>query len=369
MIRVLHVLGSLSCGGIQTTLMNLYRNIDRSNIQFDFLISLGAKKYYEEEARSLGARIFRRPMRTKNPVGNMAGLVRVLKKHPEITIVHIHNATTLIAIDSLLAMLCNVPVRIAHSHSAPAISLPMQKTFRPLLRATATHWAGCSTDAGISMFGEKIHKSNKWVFLPNAQNLEPFRFDVKRRNDVREKLGLNGKLVLLSAGRLEPVKNHLFLLEVLACALKEYPELILLIAGEGSLEKALLNKAAGLGATNFVRLLGIRNDIPDLMQAADVFLFPSLHEGFGISAIEAQAAGLPCLLSDTIPAQAKVTNLVEFLPICQGPEIWAQRILAHKAFSRYDTLEDVRNSGYDVMEAVKKLEDFYTGKNIMLEGL
>ncbi len=358
MIRVLNII-NLGLGGAETTVMSYYRNIDRSKIQFDFLVDDGAAYYYESEAVALGANIYRKPMRTRHPIRSTTLFRKILREDPDIKIVHIHTSWAKSAIDSLLAKLFGVRVRIAHSRSALANPLVLHRFLQGLLRATATHWIGCSTEAGISLFGEKAKNCEKLIIFPNARDLEPFRFDPEKRDALRQELGLERRFVLISVGRLVPEKNYGFLLDLFACTLKKLPGLVLMIAGDGAIRGELETKAAALGVGDHVRFLGRRDDIPALLQAADLFVLPSLHEGLPGSAVEAQAAGLPCLISDKVTRECKATEAVEFLPIDKGPEIWAERILSYRAYARRDTIEDVRSAGFGIRDAAKKLEEFY----------
>lgn len=360
MLRVLNILGTLYTGGIQETLMSYYRNIDRSKIQFDFLVTdVENHYYYEDEAISLGARVFRRPLRTKAPIGNMKGLVRVLKENPEIKIVHIHNSTPLMAIDALIACCLGVPVRMAHSRSAHTQINLLHRLFRPLLWSTTTHKIGVSTEAGVFLFGEKVMNTGKLILIHNARDLERFRFDVRKRDSLRREMGLENCFVLINIGRLVPVKNQGFLLEVFMATQKKIPNLTLLFVGDGELRDVLEQETAQRRLGDAVRFLGNRDDVPDLLQAADLFVLPSLHEGLPGVAVEAQAAGLPCLLSDTITRETDVTGNTEFLPIGGTSEKWVESILACKNFIRRDTFKEVCDAGYDIKKAANILENFY----------
>ena len=359
MIRILNIMGSLNCGGAETTVMNLYRNIDRTKIQFDFLITVDEENYYENEANTLGARVFRRPKRTKDPFGNMKGLISVFKEHPEIKIVHIHHSSTVVAIDAYIAKRFGVFTRIVHSHNALPTYTLLHRAFRPFLRTLATHWLCCSTEAGISLFGKNAPNSSRFCILPNARKLETFRYSSSIRDSIRAKMCLEDHFVVVSTGRLVTQKNLGFLLEAFAHAWRREPNLMLLLAGDGPLISELTNQTDKLKLGSSVRFLGRRDDVPDLLQVADVFVLPSLHEGLPGAAIEAQTSGLPCLISDTVTRECKVTDAVEFLPISKGSEIWAERMLAYQGFNRRDTLDDVRKAGYDIKEVANKLEKFY----------
>lgn len=362
MVRVLYILSwGLHLGGGETTIMNYYRNIDRTKVQFDFLITDDGddKHYYEDEARSLGANLYRRPSVKKSLVKYIFSLRNILKENPEIKIIHIHDAVPLNpAMDAFCAKLAGISVRIIYSGSdVRTLKIKHQKFFQPIARALATHCFAGSVEAGVSMFGEKAR--NKITILPRARELEKFRYNSNQRSIIREKMSIGNNTVIIHVGRLFTVKNHMFLLEAFAQALEKNPRLLLLLAGTGELMPELVEMAERLQLGESIRFLGQRNDIHDLLQAADIFVLPSVHEGFPGAAIEAQAAGLPCLLSDTITSAIKVTSPVEFLPIDKGSKIWAERMSAYQGFKRCDTIEEVRQAGYDIKDAARWLEKLY----------
>ena len=365
MIRVLHVI-QLHLGGAETTVMNYYRNIDRTKVQFDFLYITDEPEdvihYYQNEAISLGARIFYTPFSNKKLFKKVLSLYKIFKENPEIKKIHIHRDNSPGAAKlALLSMIFGIKVRIAHSPTAMPQTTLSHKIFQPMLRFAATHWFAYSTEAGESLFGKNKWKGKKAIFFYNARDLMQFRFSEERRQQIRKTLSIKSiQTVLLNIGRLEPIKNQGFLLDAFAIAIQRKPELLLLFAGVDQGEKAkLIRKAEMLEIEHAVRFLGERDDIPELFQAADLFLLPSLHEGLPGVVIEAQAAGLPCLLSDTITKECKITELVEFLPINNGASIWADRIIEFKPSTRYDTIDEVKKAGFEIKDAAKKLEEFY----------
>lgn len=364
MIRVLNIVCGLNCGGLETSIMNFYRHMDRSAVQFDFLFTTdetrnAEKHYYENEAVSLGANIYRRPTRGMHPIQSIRTLARIVKENPQIRAVHIHSTNSVKAfLDCILALFTGVPVRIVYSSDDIRTEYTLSHLlFRPMLRMAATHWFAGSYEAGMSMFGKTY--SDKFALLPRARDLDAYRYNPQRRHIVRLKMGLSDKYVIISVGRLTAQKNPVFLIEAFASAIKEYPEMVLLFAGDGELRLRLESLVVQHNLHNSVRFLGVRDDVSDLLQAADLFVMPSLHEGLPGAAIEAQAAGLPCLLSDTISGEINVTGCVEFLPIDEGVEIWARRILAYRDFEHCDTAEQMRKAGYDICDAAKRLQEFY----------
>ena len=363
MIRVLQILPwGLKLGGVEATVMSYYRAIDRSKVQFDFFVPIenkkGEKQIFEAEAVSLGARIFRHPTSMKYPLRSAIALFRLLKKHKEYKIIHVYARHTVFpALDTFVAKLTGVRVRIVYSCGTETEYPVLFKIFRPMVKLLATHWSAGSIEAGEFMFGKKA--GERLVLSARARDLEAFRYNPTRRGEVREKLELNDAYVIIHVGRLDSNKNHGLIMEAFSRALTENKGMILMIVGEGELLSELTEKANRLQIGDNVRFMGRRDDVADLMQAADLLVLPSLREGLPGVAIEAQAAGLPCLLADTISTQAKVTDLVEFLPIDKGIEVWAERLLFYRGFKRRDTSSELKQSGYDIHDAAKTLENFY----------
>jgi glycosyltransferase involved in cell wall biosynthesis len=363
MIRVLQILPwGLKLGGVEATLMSYYRAINRSKVQFDFFVPTenkkGEKQIFEAEAVSLGARIFKHPTSMKYPLRSAIALFQVLRKHKEYKIIHIYARHTVFpALDMFVAKLNGVPIRIVYSCGTETEYPLLFEIFRPMVKLLATHWLAGSTEAGEFMFGKKARE--RLIISARARDLEAFRYNPTRRGEVREKLELSNFYVIIQVGRLDSNKNHGLIMEAFSRALTENKEMILMIVGEGELLSELNENVNRLQIGDNVRFMGSRDDVADLMQAADILVLPSQREGLPGVAIEAQAAGLPCLLADTITTQVKVTDLVEFLPIDKGIEIWVKRLLFYRGFERPDTSKELRRSGYDIHDAAKTLENFY----------
>jgi len=358
MIRVLNIV-ALVMGGTGISVMNYYRHINRENVQFDFLSAKEVEEANRIEATSLGAKIYHRPLFKQNPIENILALYRVYRQNPEIKVAHLQCDNSMKAVkDMLIAKIAGIPVRIVYSDNDIRDKRLLGHTLsKPLVRALATHYLAASIGAGLSMFGESV--ISKTTVLPRARDLDLLRYNPEKRDELRKKLSLGSELVFINVGRLTNQKNHFFLFEVFAQALKCNPTIVLLLAGDGELKEDLIEKAAELEIQNNVRFLGNRDDVPELLQAADVFVLPSLYEGMPGAAIEAQAAGLPCLLADTISKDTKVIDSVEFLPIDKRPEIWVERMFSYEKFNRRDTRNEMSKAGYDISDAAKKLEEFY----------
>lgn len=352
--RILQVVTYMGRGGIETMLMNYYRHMDRTKIQFDFLVHREFRADFDDEIEALGGRIYRVPPMNPLKSSYRKALDAFFREHPY-EIVHCHlNYKSGVVLSA--AKKAGVPVRIAHAHTA-GMSAGFAKLARilmkPLIPKTATRFMACGKNAGNAIFGNRAY-----TLVPNALNAEPLRFCPERRLAMRRSLGLQEEYTIAHVGRFSAEKNHSFLLDVFAEVLKTEPSAKLVLAGDGDLRPAMEEKAAGGLPEGSVRFLGVRKDIPELLQAADVFVFPSRFEGLPVTMIEAQAAGLPCVKSDTITDECVVTELVTSLPI-DDPKPWAQAILSLKNVPRTDRLAEIQASGYDITAAAEKLTHFY----------
>ncbi|MBQ9082377.1 MAG: glycosyltransferase family 1 protein [Clostridia bacterium] len=351
--RILHVVTYMGRGGIETMLMNYYRHIDRTKLQFDFLVHRDFRADFDDEIEAMGGRIYRMPPMNPLKRSYWKALDVFFRSHPY-EIVHCHlNYKSGIVLAA--ARRTGVPIRIAHAHTA-SMSAGWSKLARilmkPMIPFTATHYMACSRNAGNAIFGKK-----STMLLPNALDAATLRFDVQIRGQMRRALGLEQAYTLMHVGRFGSEKNHTFLLDAFAEVLKQEPDAKLLLAGDGELRAAMEERAAGL-PEGAVRFLGVRSDVPELMQAADVFVFPSLFEGLPVTMIEAQAAGLPCIKSASVTDECIVTDLVESLP-ADNPKAWADAILDRKNTPRTDRVDEIRAHGYDITTAAEKLSRFY----------
>ena len=362
-IRILQVVTNLNCGGLETMLMNLYRVIDRDKIQFDFMVHRAEEGAYESEILSLGGHIYRLPpISPRNLPQYMSELKRFFARHPEYRVVHAH-LDTLSSLVLRAAKNAGVTCRISHSHSSRHTidaKLPFKLLSRALLKPYCTHFFACSKVAGDWLFGRQIRTPEKLHVIPNAINIDSFAFSAEKRTEVRNNNGLSEKWVLGHVGNFTYPKNHTLLINFFHTLHQRNPEALLLLVGDGSLRSEMEQKAKSLNLGTAVRFLGTRRDIPDLLPAIDVFVFPSLFEGLPVTVIEAQASGLPCVLSDTITRECDVTGNVRFLPLAAGAEAWAEEIRKLQGVGRLpDAAQKVAAAGYDVRQTAKWLEEFY----------
>lgn len=361
-IRILHMIGSLNVGGSQSMIINLHRAIDKSRVQFDYIIDHPGHLYYADIVKELGGQIYEMPTFTgKNFFKVRKAWKNFFAEHPEYRILHSH-VRSYASLYLPIAKKAGLKT-IIHSHStsngngfASIVKWIMQYP----LRFQADHFFGCSKEAGEWLFGKKVVNSDKYHILQNAIDTKLYKFNPETRERYRKELSLGDKKTFIHVGRFHPAKNHSFLLNVFAEIHKRDANTVLLLAGDGELRPAIEKQIAELGIQDSVKLLGSRSDVPNLLQAADCFLFPSVWEGFGMVAVEAQAAGIPCICSTGIPKSvAVVPDICEFLPTTDV-NAWADKCLNLNR-STLDVLKYIDDAGFDISKTSANLVSFYQG--------
>ena len=356
-IRVLHIVTHMNRGGLETMIMNYYRHIDRSRLQFDFLVHRSNMADYDEEILSMGGKIYRlSPLNPLDP-RYLRSLDTFFAEHKEYRIVHCH-LDCMAGIPLKYAKKHGVPVRIAHSHNSNQTKdakYILKLFYKRNIVKYANRLFACGDDAGKWMFG-----TDDFTVLNNAIDAAVYSYSVETARAVRAELGICCDAVVVGhVGRFCPPKNHSFIIRVFAEVLKKRPDAVLLLVGEGELRADAEKLVGELGIRRNVIFTGLRSDVPRLLQAMDVFLFPSVYEGLPLSIVEAQAAGLPCLISDKVPIECKKTDLVQQMSLEESPEVWADAVLSVANNQRKNTLEDIRRAGFDVRENAQWLQDFY----------
>ncbi len=354
-IRVAQIVGKMVGGGVESVVMNYYRYIDRSKVQFDFLVDEDSTRVPEEEIIALGGRIFRIPP-YQHPIRYRRELIRLMRGQ-QWPIVH-SNINTLSVFPLSAAKKVGVPVRIAHSHSTMGkgefAKNAMKLALRPFANAYPTVRFACGHYAGEWLFG----KNHDFTVIPNAIELDKFRFDSTVRQETRKKLGIaDGTFLIGHVGRFMPQKNQAFLVDVIADLLPSKPNTMLAFVGDGPDKADVQQHAEELNVAEHVMFLGQRSDVNRLYQAFDVFCLPSLYEGLCLVGVEAQRAGLPCLFSDTITREVDVTGTSRFMPI-DSYEEWSSSISALEPRTRIDS-SDKAFSDYDISENARKLTSMY----------
>lgn len=359
-IRILHVFASLDRGGAEGMIMSLYRSVDRSLVQFDFVVNERDGFYaHEAEIKALGGRVYYMPeFKGLNSLSYYKSWSKLFYEHPEWNVVHAHHTSP--AFIYLSAAKNRGRITIAHSHIANYqrnIKSLVKVGTRYPLRYISDYLFSCSKAAAQWMFGKQ---SSKTFLLNNSVDAKKLRFSTLDRSFKRKEIGLGDKLVVGHIGRFAAQKNHEFLIDIFCCLKELRPDSVLLLIGDGSLKKKIENKVRELGLSEDVVFLGVRSDIIELLSAIDVFLFPSLYEGLPVSMIEAQANGLPCVVSNSITSESKITDCVKFLPLSNSPEDWAKVVIAEgECEQRRDTYDDLVDAGYDIESNVSWLEHFY----------
>lgn len=357
MFRVLQVVTYMGRGGLETMLINYYRHIDRSKIQFDFLVHRDFEASYDQEICDLGGKIYRLPR--LNPISNVykRKLTDFFKEHTEYKIVHSH-LDCMAGIPLKAAKKNGVPICIAHAHNSDQTKdkkYLLKLIYKKNIPKYADFLFACGEKAGEWMFEGK-----NFFILNNAIDAGLYVFDINRRKKIRKTLGISEETLLIGhVGRFSTQKNHGMLIKIYEAIKKKVPDSKLLLIGVGDLMDKTKTEVVQRGLQDNVLFLGLRSDVSDLLQAMDVFVFPSFNEGLPVAIIEAQAAGLPCLISDGVPIECKKTDLVYQLKLADGINKWADTTLKISKRERRNTLNDIVESGFDVACEAKKLEQFY----------
>lgn len=358
MIRILHIVTYMGRGGLETMIMNYYRNIDRNRVQFDFLVHRDFEADYDKEIIRLGGKIYRLP--PLNPFGRdyLSKLDAFFKEHKEYKIVHSH-LDCMSAVPLKYAKLNGVPIRIAHSHNsnqARDLKYILKLVYKRKILKYANNLFACSNEAGQWMFG----RNSNFKLLNNAIETDKYIFSKEIAEKKRKELDIpNNSFIVGHVGRFDVQKNHIFLIDIFAEILKRKRNSVLLLVGEGSLRKSIEEKVHTLGLSDKVIFAGLRTDVNELLQAMDVFLFPSLFEGLPVSIVEAQASGLRCFISDKVPDDCKITDNVYQFSLSDSAEKWADNILKLFPYVRNNEKTKISNAGFDIFANAKKLESFY----------
>lgn len=361
-IRVAQVVGPVLLAGVDTVVMNYYRNIDRTKVQFDFIMDGYDSTPIDNEIKELGGRVYKVESYKKNMRKSIQQYYQILKDN-HYQIVHSH-MNTLSVFPLFAAWRAGVPVRIAHNHSTSAkgeckVTI-MKYMLRPFAKVFSNHFCACSSLAGKWLFGKCFYNSGKVRLIQNAIDIQRFSFNQDIRERIRKELGLENKFVVGHVGRFVYQKNHDYLLDVFRDIHRYNQNSVLLLIGDGPLKSEIEQKVARFDLGKSVHFLGVRKDVPNLMQAMDIFVFPSNYEGLGMVAIEAQAAGLPTIVSEEIPREAKITDLLSYCHLSQSPEKWAEAILSRmNGFQRIKNDDEIKGAGFDIQTEADKLLQMY----------
>lgn len=373
MIRVLHVIGAMGSGGAEAMIMNIYRNIDRKKLQFDFVVHTDEKCFYDDEIKKLGGKIYRtEKFNGMNFFSYKKFWRKFFMEHEEYRIIHGH-------INSSAAIYLSCAkkynrITVVHSHA----TRNTEKNFRAYaflvwsypIRYISDYFMACSLQAGIDRFGKKIVNGKKFSVVNNGIEKEKYILNPVIRNEIRNKHDIKENTFIVGhVGRFTVAKNHTFIVKIFAELSKKEEDTELWLIGTGELEQQVRDIVLQYEIQDKVRFIGITNRVYDYLQAMDVFCFPSIFEGLGIALIEAQASGLPCVVSENIQEEADIgADLMIQLNLNETVDNWVNAVLKTKGIKRRDTEEELVRSGYDIKTTAARLEQFYMNLQENMDG-
>lgn len=363
MLNVLHYVAVMDRGGQETFIMNLFRKIDRSKVQFDFLCGEDRAGAYDKEIKLLGGNIFHIKNRTApsplnhfQEVWSLARFLRTSKTKYDVFHIHTHHAFSAF-LSVLGAKLGGIETIVVHSHNTSAqYHLKAHEFFKKLLRCFTIKRLACSEAAG-----KWLHGNKDFQVIHNGVDLDVFKFDPSKREEVRRELNWEDKQIIGHIGRFNGQKNHAFLIDIFEALHAIAPDTQLVLVGKGELEEDVRKRVSEKKLEDSVSFLGVREDVQRLYQGMDLFLFPSLFEGLSVVLVEAQTSGLPCLISDTITTENVFVDNVKQKSLEDSAKEWA-RVAEHMLETyaeRCDTTEVIQAAGYDMGDLAAKLDTIY----------
>ena len=357
MIRILHVITGMGSGGAESMIMNWYRKIDRTKIQFDFLLRSN-ENIYRDEIEEMGGRVYYMPEFPKRYFSNFLQTYNFFKKHhKEYNIIHVHANALIYTNVFLIAKHFGIKHRIIHSHSTSTKSklfLPLHKINKLRIKRMANCFLACSKEAGEWCF------KDSFTVINNGIDTEKFKYSKSDREDIREEFGIeNNATVFCHVGRFLEVKNHSFLLELFEKIYEEDNESFLILVGTGPLKTKYENAVKEMNCCNNVIFAGVRSDVHKIMSASDVLIFPSLYEGVAVTLIEAQANGLYSVVSDVLPSVVKITDNIVFLSLKDELETWKNVVKNQIDVDRLQCNEMVKNSDFNIENVAEYIQSIY----------
>lgn len=360
-IRILQYIGSLNIGGSQTMIMNYYRNIDKTKIQFDFIIDRKNDTFFVDEIKSMGGKVYYFDyLKGYNLINFKNQWNLFFKKHPEYQIIHCHVRSTASIVLKIakkygLKTLC-------HSHSTSngkGIKSITKWFLQRKIPKYSDYLLGCSKESALWLYGNENCNKKNYIIINNAIDTKKFIFNNEIRNIVRKKMNIENKKVLVQIGRFVEVKNYFFTIELFKRLIKTNKDYFLILIGNGPLKESIKQRLNELKLQKYVLILENRNDINELLQAADIYLMPSFFEGLPLSLVEAQAASLPCLISKNISSGKIINELIFDLKLDNNFEEWINAIKMLSNFKRKNYLDEIVNGSFDIEENVYILTNLY----------
>lgn len=367
-IKVLQKTASMNAGGIEKFLINVEEKINKDEFQFDYFLNTTDEQFYSEKIRKLGGRIFAPKWKDNKIINILNRCIKFYKflKVNKYDIVHINEPLLASSVYAFLAKFAGVKNIIVHSHNDHSvekfnfIQILLNELARYIIMHKADYYFACSYLAAKWLFGKNILRNEKYYKIANGIDSEKYTFNAEIRSKMRKSMNIENNFAIGHVGRFFEQKNHKFLLEIFKEFLKYEPQAILLLVGDGPLRKEIEEEIIKLKLNKKVRFLGIRKDVPELLMAMDIFVFPSLYEGLGIALIEAQASGLPVFCSKNVPIEAKITDEFYFVDLNLSAACWAKYIHEkNKSDTRKDNINEIINAGFDINNSIKWIEKFY----------
>lgn len=338
-------------GGIETYLLNMSRKLNRGKINFDFVTDFTSIAY-EKELCAMGCKIYYIPAKSKDLKGHISELNKILKNHKEYHTVYFNILEAGAAITMAVPFLQRKKI-VVHSHNGATDKVKLHKYMKPFLNFMAKEYAACSQVAASFMFTDKIVSSGKVLIVPNVIDAEKYEFDQTVRDRYRKLLNVEDNHVICHVGRLSNQKNPFRMLEIFREVLKKDMSARLISVGTGELEEEVHAYAKKIGIYDKIKFLGRRKDVAEILQASDVFFLPSLYEGLPIVAIEAQASGLWCVLSENITEEINITGNVTFLKLDELDSVWVEELCKRMQFERRAMSKVIIEKGFDIYNQEK----------------
>ena len=362
-IRILMLFTIMNRGGAETMVMNYYRNIDRTKVQFDFMVHREERGAYDDEIEALGGRIYRMiPLHPFTFGKYQKQIAKFFDEHQEYKIIHGHCSESGYFVYKE-AHKREIPVIIAHAHSTKALfdlKWFFRTYFKHAMRKCVTQIFTCGEESAIWLAGKKL--GEKSILQRNAIDTSKYLYTEEKASQMRQSLHIpQNQLIIGHVGSFWKIKNQTFLIDTFQKLHQQYPQSHLYMVGEGELKLEMMQKVKELQMEDSITFLGSRSDVPDLLKAFDVYVFPSLGEGLSVAMLEAQCAGLPCIVSDTIPKEVEMTNLITYLSLNEKPEIWANQILVayQQKNNRSQYPNKLTEAGYDIQKNAEWLQNYY----------
>ncbi len=357
MERLLCILSGMNVGGAETFLMKIYRQLDKTKYQMDFCINVLNKCSYEDEITAMGGKIYRIPSKSVSVKQFKKNLYEVVKSNNYNYVLRI-TSNTFGFMDLKIAHKAGAEIcaaRSSNSNDGGSLKSRIAHKLGSILYGRYVNVKIAPSDlAAKYTFGEKAYKSGLVNILHNAIDIAKYGYNSEMRVNIRSEFGMpDNTTVIGHVGRFMAQKNHGFLLEIFAEYAKFNENSVLMLVGGGELESAIREKASALGISDKIIFTGVRSDVPALLSAMDVFVFPSLYEGMPNTVIEAQATGLPCLIADTITREADITGLVHYLPLGDAGT-WADYITQLPQVTRETPVQDFKENCYDIETVTKQ---------------